>query len=63
MGEGYPNDSGTESFLDAPSDRPTTSAVVATTNGAIVGNQKSKIYYRPDCRWCINSVGRSHYTA
>jgi len=32
----------------APSDRPTTPAVVASDNGAIVGNKRTKVYHRPD---------------
>ena len=47
--DGDTKDSVPESFLDAPSDRPTTPAVVASVNGAIIGNKKSKIYHRPDC--------------
>ena len=46
---GMTKDFGTKSFLDTPSDRPTTPAVVASSNGAIIGNKKSKIDHRPDC--------------
>src|SRR5207245_1665212 len=34
---------------EAPSDRPATPAVVASANGVIIGNKKSKVYHRPDC--------------
>jgi deoxyribonuclease-1 len=34
---------------EIPSDRPTTPAVVASANGAIVGNKRTKVYHRPDC--------------
>src|SRR2546425_2561354 len=37
---GMTKDFGTKSFLDTPSDRPTTPAVVASSNGAIIGNKK-----------------------
>ena len=34
---------------EAPSTPSTTPAVVASANGAIIGNKKSKVYHRPDC--------------
>jgi len=34
---------------EAPLTPPPTPAVVASANGAIIGNKKSKIYHRPDC--------------
>src|SRR5438067_13909961 len=34
---------------EVPSDRPAIPGVVASANGAIIGNKKSKIYHRPDC--------------
>jgi len=34
---------------EAPSTSPTTPAVVASDNGAIVGNKRTKVYHRPDC--------------
>jgi deoxyribonuclease-1 len=34
---------------EAPSDRPTTPDVIASANGAIVGNKRTKVYHRPDC--------------
>jgi deoxyribonuclease I len=34
---------------EASSDRPATPAVVASANGSIVGNKRTKIYHRPDC--------------
>src|SRR3989442_5704934 len=34
---------------EAPSNPPTTPAVVASANGGIIGNKKSKVYHRPDC--------------
>ena len=34
---------------ESPSTSPTTPAVVASANGAIIGNKKSKVYHRPDC--------------
>ena len=34
---------------EIPSDRPTTPAVVASDNRAIVGNKRTKVYHRPDC--------------
>jgi hypothetical protein len=33
---------------DIPSDRPTTLDVIASANGAIIGNKKIKIYHRLD---------------
>ncbi len=32
-----------------PAARPTTPAVTTSVNGAIIGNQRSKVYHRPDC--------------
>src|SRR6266404_1619734 len=34
---------------EGPSTPPTTPDVVAASNGAIIGNKKSKVYHRPDC--------------
>jgi deoxyribonuclease-1 len=34
---------------EVPSDHPTTPAVVASANGAIIGNKRTKVYHRPDC--------------
>jgi Metal binding domain of Ada len=34
---------------EVPSTPPSTPAVVASTNGAIVGNKRTKVYHRPDC--------------
>ena len=34
---------------EVPSDRPTTPAVVASENRAIVGNKRTKVYHRPHC--------------
>ena len=34
---------------EVPADRPPTPAVVASANGAIVGNKRTKVYHRPDC--------------
>jgi deoxyribonuclease-1 len=39
---------------EVPSTSPATSTVVASANGAIVGNKKSKIYHRPDCPRAVN---------
>src|SRR5437667_5298666 len=39
---------------EAPSDHRTTPAVVASANGAIIGNKKSKIYHRPECPGAAN---------
>src|SRR5256885_5286417 len=36
-------------FPGCPSTRPTPPDVTASANGAIIGNQKSKVYHRPDC--------------
>ncbi len=36
-------------FPGCPSTPPTTPAVAAPANSAIIGNQKSKVYHRPDC--------------
>jgi hypothetical protein len=34
---------------EAPSTPPTTPAIVASSNGAIIGNKRTKVYHRPDC--------------
>jgi deoxyribonuclease I len=34
---------------EVPSAPPTKPDVVASANGAIIGNKKSKVYHRPDC--------------
>ena len=46
---GMTKGSGTECFLDVPSERPTTPDVVGSANSAIIGNKKSNVYHRPDC--------------
>ena|SRR6266699_2900045 len=42
-------DSGTECLLDVLSTPPPTPAVVASSNGGIIGNKRTKVYHRPDC--------------
>jgi deoxyribonuclease I len=34
---------------EVPAGRPATPAAVASANGAIVGNKRTKVYHRPDC--------------
>jgi len=34
---------------ESPSTPPTTPAVIASDNRAIVGNKRTKVYHRPDC--------------
>jgi deoxyribonuclease-1 len=34
---------------EVPSDHLTTPAIVASVNGAIIGNKRTKVYHRPDC--------------
>jgi deoxyribonuclease-1 len=34
---------------ESPATSPATPAVVASDNGSIVGNKRTKVYHRPDC--------------
>jgi len=49
---------------EIPSDHPTTPAVVASADGSIVGNKRTKVYHRPDCSGAtrVSAQNRERFT-